>query len=332
VHLEIKMVALFEALLARGAKLFLTTCNPTTVRDEIVAHLRERGAEAEAAFQMSPTQYQQAIEHALDWRPTHLWEMGADLTYALHQRSDRQSAVRASLEGTGSGISRLSSLQLRYPVFNCDDLPIKEGLHNRHMVGLTTWQAFFDRTRLTLHGKRVLVLGYGLVGRGVADAARAFGGAVSIAERDPARALEAAYAGWLVEPLEKALPEADVVVTATGVAGVLGAEHFALLREGAFLLNVGHRADEIDLAALRAYPCAEALPFVEAFQIEQKTIYLFAGGSMANLTAGKGDSLNSFDLTLAVLAAGIGYLVQSAGDATIGVHLLPRQVWEGLLR
>ncbi len=333
-HLEIKMIPLFEALLARGAKLFLTTCNPTTVRDDTVQWLVAHGAEADARFGMTAAEYETALQHALTWQPTHLLEMGADLSHALHQRNDIHS-VKASLEGTGSGINllqgRLQTLALRYPVFNCDDLPIKEGIHNRHMVGLTTWQAFFDRTRLSLHERRVLVIGYGSVGRGVAETARAFGGAVTIAERDPARALEAAYAGWRVQSLNDAIAEADVIVTATGARGVLTAEHFAHLRDGAFLLNVGHRSDEFDLAALRAHPHTEVLPFIEAFQINQRTIYLFAGGSMANLTAGKGDSLNAFDLTLAVLAAGIRHLVQHGSTAAPGVHLLPRQAWEAVL-
>lgn len=329
-HLEIKMIPLCEALLARGARLFLTTCNPTTVRDETVQWLIEHGAEAEAHCGMSEAEYETALQHALKWQPTHLCEMGADLSYALHQHGDIHS-VKASLEGTGSGISRLQAMPLRYPVFNCDDLPIKEGIHNRHMVGLTTWTAFFDRTRLSLHERRVLVIGYGSVGRGVAETARAFGGAVTIAERDPARALEAAYAGWHVQALDAALAEADIIVTATGAHGVLTAEHFIRLRDGAFLLNVGHRADEFDLAALRAYPHDEVQPFIEAFQINQRTIYLFAGGSMANLTAGKGDSLNAFDLTLAVLTAGIGHLVQAGASTAPGVHLLPREVWEGCL-
>ena len=331
VHLEIKMVPLFEGLLARGAKVFLTTCNPTTVRDKIVALLGERGAETAAWFGMPAAESGEAIERALNWQPTHLIEMGGDLTAALHKREGAPSPVRSALEGTGSGISRLANVKLRYPVFNYDDLPIKEGLHNRYMVGLTTWQAFFDRTRLTLHGRQVLVVGFGSVGRGVADAARAFGGTVMIAERDAARAMEAAYAGWRTMPLDQAVAEADVIVTATGAGQVLGARHLPLLRDGAFVLNVGHRADEIDVAAFRAYQHEEVMPFIKAFQIDGRTVYLFAGGSMANLTAGKGDSLNSFDLTVALLAAGVGHLVTDGEQASPGVHLLPRQVWERYL-
>jgi len=195
------------------------------------------------------------------------------------------------------------------------------------MVGLITWATFSERTRLTLHGKRVLVVGYGSVGRGVAEAARAYGGTVRVAERDPARALEARYAGWDVRPLELAIPEADVIVTATGARSVVNAAHLLLLKE-AFLLNVGHRPDEIDVAALQAHPCTEVLPFVEAIDLGDRTVYLFAGGSMANLTAGYGDSLNAFDVTLAVMTTGIGHIVGAGAEEPAGVHILPRKVWE----
>ena len=96
-----------------------------------------------------------------------------------------------------------------------------------------------------------MVVGYGSVGRGVADTAHAYGGTVCVVERDPARALEAKYAGWDVRPLETAIPEADVIVTATERA-VVNAAHLPLLKDGAFLLNVGHRPDEIDVTALRS--------------------------------------------------------------------------------
>jgi len=332
-HLDRKMVPLVDGLIARGARVFLTTCNPTTVRDDVVARLVARGAEACARRDMPPAEAAEAVERALDWGPTHLCEMGADLSAALAARSTAaRPPVRASLEATGSGIAQLASLSLPYPIFNWDDVPVKEGLHNRRMVGLSTWHAFYERTRLSLHEKRVLVVGYGSVGRGVADAARAYGGSVMIAERDPMRALEAAYAGWSVRTLDEAIAEADVVVTATGAANVVAEPHFKRLKHGAFLLNVGHRPDEIDVAALRARPHREVLPFIEEVQIgERAVVYLFAGGSMANLTAGQGDSLNSFDVLLAVMAAGIGYLAGEGAQEAPGVHVLPRRVWEPIL-
>lgn len=332
IHLDVKMVPFLEGVVARGAELFVTTCNPGTVRDDVVRHLRSAGIEIEASRDMSQDEFRASVEHALEWGPTHLCEMGAELSTALHQRKDPTSQVRAGLEATGSGITRLDGLTLTYPIFNWDDLPIKEGLHNRHLVGLTTWHAFFERTRLTLHEKRVVVLGYGSVGRGVADMARAYGGTVCVVERDLARALEARYAGWDVRALDDAIAEADVIVTATGGRSVIHAQHFPLLKDGAFLLNVGHCADEIDVIALKAHPHGFVRPFVEAVELGRRTIYLFAGGSMANLTAGYGDSLNAFDVTLSLLVAGVGHIVGAGEQQPAGVHVLPRNVWETCTR
>lgn len=332
VHLDLKMLLLVDGLLNRGAKLFVTTCNPATVRDEVVLQMRQRGAIVKARYKIPFKEQQVTFNEALEWQPTHLCEVGADLTYTHHQSQANVTSIRASLEATGSGVSRLTDLSLTYPIFNWDDVPLKEGLHNRYLVGLSTWHTFFARTQLTLHGKRVLVVGYGLVGRGLAASARAFGGRVTIAELDPVRATEAIYAGWSVQSLDQALPEADIIVTATGAAKVINADHLLSLREGAFLLNVGHRTDEIDVAALDVYPHYEIIPFVEEFKIEARTVYLFARGSMANLTAGEGDSLNAFDVTLATLATGIGYIVGDGAAQSPGVYMLPRTAWESVVQ
>lgn len=325
-HLSHNGVPALASFLERGAELFLTTCNPTTVRDQVVEHLRAKGAEAHAWKDMPADEVRRGVRRALAWGPTHTCEMGADLTAAAH--AGGTTSIRAALEATGSGIARLADLDLRYPVFNWDDLPIKEGLHNRHMVGLTTWQCFFDRTRLSLQGKRVAVVGYGLVGQGVAASARAFGGVVSVAEKDPTRRLQARYDGWHTAELEELAASADVVVTATGVPGVVGAEVIALLPPGCFLLNVGHVADEIELSALGER--RQVLPFVEACRVGDREVYLLAEGSMANLTAGHGDSLNAFDVTAAVMVAGVGFVAGLEGGWEPGVHPLPEEVWRGV--
>jgi adenosylhomocysteinase len=333
-HLDLKMIPFVDGLLAKRAELFVTTCNPATVRDEVVAAMRESGARVEAWRAMPAEAYRSATIEALNWRPTHLCEMGADLSHELlgnEVLSPIKSGVQASVEATGSGINRLEKLDLSYPVFNWDDLPIKEGLHNRHMVGLTTWQTFFERTHLTLHEKQVLVIGYGSVGQGIARVARAYGGTVTIVEKDPVRAIEACYDGWPARQLEEVIGQADVIVTATGAKAVIAADHLPLLKDGVFLLNCGHHDAEIDVAALRAYPAEQVLPHIEAITMGQKRVYLLARGSMFNLTAGQGDSLNAFDVTLAVLVSGIGHIVGPGAEWPPGIHLLPRQVWEGVI-
>src|SRR5258708_9655425 len=311
-HLEPKMLPAFEPMMRRGAGLFLTTCNPTTVRDEFVGYCGKLGAQTHAWLNMTANDQAEAARRAIAWGPTHLCEMGADLS-AVILENGLVSSVRASLEATGSGISRLRAIEARgnkttYPIFNWDDLPIKEGLHNRHMVGFSTWHAFCERTQLSLHAHNVLVVGFGLVGQGVAAQDRAFGATVSVAERDPARLLEARYAGFSAANLDDAtaLRQFDIVVTATGARHVLQARHFNQLKRGAFLLNVGHVAEEIDIAELgRREP---VIPFVERVYFGDNEFYLFAGGSIAHLTAGYGDSLNAFDITLATMLAGLAFI------------------------
>lgn len=340
-HLEIKVLPLLEGLLAKRAQVFLTTCNPKTVRDEVVEHLKKKGAHAHAWNGMSAEEQSEGFRKALKWEPTHLCEMGADLTteYFKTPSNARPSGIRASLEATGSGIQRLENLSPPYPIFNWDDVPLKEGLHNRRMVGLMTWNAFLNRTGLTLHGKKITVIGYGSVGYGVAQAAQAFGGSISVVEPQPERAIEASCDGWTVAPMAEAIEKADVIVTATGAEAVLGSDHFQKMKDGVFLINVGHHAKEIDLAALRVFPHHTVLPFVEEFnmgsqaqaQTHSKKLYLFSGGSMANLVAGQGDSLNAFDMILAVMAGGLKHLVGPGDEFPPGVHLLPKSAWQPYL-
>lgn len=333
-HLEIKMAPLVEGLLARGAALLLTTCNPATVDDDFIAWSRSGGAIAPATRGMSEAALEESIASLSAFRPTHLCEMGAALSTYLATRggADARATVIAGLEATGSGTLALEAIRPGYPIFNWDDLPIKEGLHNRRMVGLVACHAFFERTRLTFHNRRVLVVGYGLVGRSVVDAARAYGGRVSVVERDPARALEARFAGEEVVELAATLPHADVVITATGAEGVIGGPQLSLLKHESFLINVGHRDREIDVAALRAHPHQAVRRDVERFAIGDRAVNLFAGGSMANLSAGQGDSLNAFDVTAATLAAAIAFIVSEGSNHPPGVHLLPERAWREVAR
>jgi adenosylhomocysteinase len=334
-HLEPKMIPALEGLLERGAQLHLTTCNADTVNDRVVAHVEARGAKAHAWRGMPAAERARALRSAAEFAPTHLCEMGADLTafFLAPDGAGAGGGVRGGLEATGSGLRRLSGLPApTYPIFNWDTVPIKQGLHNRHMVGLTACQAFFERTRLTFHNRRVLVVGFGPVGRSVCDAARAYGGRVLVAEIDPAHALQARFSGEEVVPLDEALPRCDVVITATGARGVLGPAQFPRLAPGAFLVNVGHVDEEIDVPALLAHPHEEVMPQVERVKVGERVVYLFARGSMANLVAGHGDSLNAFDITAAIMVAGLGFLVRVADHFAPGVHVLPPEAWLDVAR
>lgn len=329
-HLDIKMVPFYEGYLNKGGQLFLTTCNPTTVRDEVVEYLVSLGAEASAWKNMSDLNWQASLRKALEWQPTHLCEFGAQLGGLYHSSSDF-SGVQASLEGTGSGVLVLNSMRLKHPVFNWDELDAKEGLHNRHMVGLSAWQAFMERTHLSLHEKKIIIIGYGLVGQGCAASARAFGGQVIVAENDPSRALQAAYDGWHTASLSDVIVQADVVVTATGVAGVLNETMLNQLKPGAFVMNVGHVSHEIRLDAMTDYKVDEIMPEIHEYRNGNHYFYALSNGAMFNLTAGYGDSLNAFDVSLALMAAGVKHIFEQSDQFESGLHMLPEQAWKPFL-
>ncbi len=144
-HLDMKMIPLVQGILDKGAQVFLTTCNPhhrAGRRGSLAGGARRRGLRV---AQYERCRLATVMGKAIAWQPTHLCEMGADITTLLHQRGDFGNIV-AGLEATGSGVNRLGDIQPGYPIFNWDDLPVKEGLHNRHMVGLTAWHTFFQTT------------------------------------------------------------------------------------------------------------------------------------------------------------------------------------------
>ena len=324
-HLDVKMVPCFEALIEKGAEVWACAANPATTRDRVAEHLQTTlGVRIPARFADPPEHHAAHLRAAVDAGPTLLSEMGADATVATRGRLE---GVRGGLEATGTGIKRLSGLDLAYPVFNWDEAPIKQGLHNRHLVGLMAANTFLNVTGLSLYGKTVLVVGYGPVGRGAADAARSFGAVVEVCDVDPAARLAASHLGFAATAnLEEALPRADVLLTATGRDGSVPLEALARCKNGAFLVNIGHTSGELPVAGLRDHVVATPRPHVERCELEGRTLYLLAGGAMFNLAAGPGDPYDTFDLITALMLEATTFLATEGVDYPPGTHLLPKRV------
>jgi adenosylhomocysteinase len=323
-HLDVKMIPYFEALIEKGAEVWACAANPATTRDRVAEHLESLGVSAPARSGDPPERHAAHLRAAIDAGPTLLSEMGADATVATQ---GRLRGVRGGLEATGTGLQRLSGLDLAYPVFDWDRTPIKQGLHNRHLVGLMAANAFLSVTGLSLYGKTVLIVGYGPVGRGAADAARCFGAVVEVCDVDPAARLAAAHLGFTTTAnLEEVLPRADVVLTATGHDGAVPFEALAGCKSGTFLANLGHTGGELPVAGLRESVVATPRPHVERCELEGRTLYLLAGGAMFNLAAGPGDPYDTFDLVTALMLEATGFLVTAGVSYPPGVHPLPMKV------
>ena len=329
-HLDVKTVPYFEALVEKGAEVWAHAANPATTRDAVAEHLGSIGVYNRARKDDPPELHAAHLERAVAAGPTLLSEMGADATAATR---GQLRSVRGGLEATGTGVKRLAGLDLRYPVFDWDGVPIKRGLHNRHLVGLMAANTFLNVTGLSLYGKAVLVVGYGPVGRGAADATRHFGAAVTVCDPDPAARLAALHLGFPATPrLEEGLVGADVVFTATGRDGAVPFGALSACKSGVFLANLGHTSGELPVEDLR--PCLADAPraYVERFEVGGKTLYLLAGGAMFNLAAGPGDPYDTFDLVTALMIEATGFLATEGVGYPPGLHRLPRKVQDRAAR
>ncbi len=328
-HLDLKMAPYFEALLSADAGVWACAANPATTRDEVAEHLGSLGVEVPARQDDPPDLHASHLRAAVTAGPTLLSEMGADASFST---GGRLETVRGGLEATGTGIARLRPFDLAYPVFDWDSVPIKQGLHNRHLVGLMAANTFLNVTGLSLYGKKVLVVGYGPVGRGLADAARSFGAAVEVCDPDPAARLAAAHLGFPTPTLEEAILRADVLFTATGRDGAVCAEALASCKGGVFLANLGHTAGELPVEELRRRVVERPRPHVERCEVDGKTLYLLAGGAMFNLAAGPGDPYDTFDLVTALMIEATSFLATGGVGYPPGVHPLPKHVQDRAAR
>ncbi len=323
-HLDLKMVPYFEALLAAGADVYACAANPATTRDRVAEHLGFLGVVVPARKDDRADRHTAHLTAAIEAGPTLLSEMGADATAAT---AGRLGTVRGGLEATGTGLSRLRPLDLAYPVFDWDSVPIKQGLHNRHLVGLMAANTFLNVTGLSLYGRTVLVVGYGPVGRGVADAARSFGATVEVCDPDPA-----AHLGFPTPGLDACLPRADGVFTATGRDGAIPYGALSSCKSNAFLANLGHTSGELPIGELRRRVVNEPRPHVERCEVGGKTLFLLAGGAMFNLAAGPGDPYDTFDLVTALMIEATGFLATEGVGYPPGIHPLPKKVQDRAAR
>lgn len=311
-HLLPDTILVLEPFVIAGAKVRVGACNPDSTNQTVVRILRGMGVEVYEGGDPSSSAYQQALQDFVCCNPDVICDMGGELA-AMAVRCGVKP--RAGLEATITGLHRLRKLELTFPVFDWNSVAIKDALHNRFHVGDSTWPAFTAMTGIGLFGRRVLVVGFGPVGRGVAERARNLGALVSVSELDPIRSLEALHFGCEVLPLIEGLRRADIVVTATGIDGVLDSGHFPYLKSGAVIFNVGHSNREIAVDELDSLPNAQMKPGIRRYTLNGDTIFLLNRGSMVNLGLSEGlDGSDAFDPFSAIMLAGMDWILSGEAD------------------
>jgi adenosylhomocysteinase len=236
-------------------------------------------------------------------------------------------------EETTTGLLRLRALEaegrLACPVIAVNEARTERLFNDHYGTGQSTIDGILRATNLLVAGHTFVVLGYGWTGKGIALRARGAGAQVIVCEIDSLRALEARMEGFEVMPAVEAAERGDVFVTVTGSRDVLGAEHFARMKDGAILANAGHFDIEIDLAALREAAIGgrrEVLPLVEQYDLGDRRLNLLASGRVVNLAAGEGHPAAVMDMSFANQALAVEHLVGQAGRLAPGVLPVPEAV------
>lgn len=319
-HLEAKTAVLAQILHEGGAEVAITSSNPLTAQDDVAAALVERGVEVHAWRGTNPEDFDRLHHAVLDIEPTLIIDDGGELTHRLHHgRRELVKNMRGGAEETTTGITRLKALaadgRLAYPMVAVNDADMKHLFDNRYGTGQSTWDGIVRTTNLVIAGTTVVVAGYGWCGKGVAERARGLGARVIVTEVNPIRANEALMDGHLVMPMQEAAALGDFFVTVTGNRDVITKSHFAVMKDGAVLANAGHFDVEVAVAELRDMAQSTVVgrnPSIVGYRLKSgRVLWVLAEGRLVNLAAGDGHPAEIMDLTFALQALSLEWLLSS---------------------
>ncbi len=328
-HITKETSVLAMAAKSLGADVAICSANPLSAQDDIAAFLHEKGIGVYAWRGETKAEYQQCIKRVLAFRPAIVTDDGGDLHAAAHKA--RTKSILGGTEETTSGVKRLAALEkagrLMYPIIAVNNARTKYLFDNRHGTGQSTLDGILRATDVFLPGKRVVVCGYGWVGKGVAARARGMGAIVTVTEVEPVRALEAKMDGFEVMMLSDAAPSGDIFVTCTGQTGVIRKEHFAKMKDGAMLANAGHFDVEIDAGYLRGTSRpVQVRPHVERFSINGKKLFLLSKGRVVNLVAAEGHPPEVMALSFANQLLSILHVAKNYSKMEPIVHGVPEKI------
>ena len=336
-HVTTETANLALALKEGGAELVVCASNPLSTQDEVAAALvQEYGIPTFSIKGEDDKTYYSHISSALDSEPQVTLDDGADLVTAMHrQRSQLLGNVIGGTEETTTGVVRLTAMaeenKLRYPVIAVNDAETKHFFDNRYGTGQSTLDGITRATNILWAGRRVVVVGYGWCGRGVASRARGMGAHVIVTEVNPIRALEATMDGFTVMTGLEAAKIGEVFITVTGGLHAIGKQHLEALSNGAILANSGHFNVEIDIPALEAMATShrEVRPFVEEYSLSRdRKVYLLGEGRLINLAAAEGHPSAVMDMSFANQALCVEYIVKNKGKLSASVHSVPKETDE----
>ena len=279
-----------------GATVAACGGNPLTTQDDIAAFLASQGIHIYAWTGQTNKEYDWCIEQVLNHKPDILTDDGADMNVKVHfDKKYQKLKILGATEETTAGVTRIKAVEkqgkLKYPIIVVNDAYTKHMFDNRYGTGQSTIDGYLRAMNLLIASKRVVVVGYGWVGKGVASRSQGMGAKVIVTEVDPIKALEAHMDGFEVMPMAQAAKLGDIFITCTGMTSVIRKEHILKMKSGAILGNVGHFDVEIDSDFLlkQSKSVKQVRANLDECTLKNgKKIYLIGQGRLANLVAAEG--------------------------------------------
>ncbi|APY09628.1 adenosylhomocysteinase [Winogradskyella sp. J14-2] len=300
-HMTIQTAVLIETLQALGAEVTWSSCNIFSTQDQAAAAVAEAGTAVYAWKDMTEEEFDWCIEQTLffgeDRKPLNMiLDDGGDLTnMVLDKYPELASGIKGLSEETTTGVHRLyervKNGTLPMPAINVNDSVTKSKFDNKYGCRESAVDAIRRATDVMLAGKRVVVCGYGDVGKGTAASFKGAGSIVTVTEIDPICALQAAMDGFEVKKLETVVGNADIVITTTGNKDIVRAEHFKAMKDKTIVCNIGHFDNEIQMAWLNEnYGNTKNTikPQVDKYTIDGNDIIILAEGRLVNLGCATG--------------------------------------------
>ncbi len=297
-HMTIQTAVLIETLIDLGAEVRWSSCNIFSTQDQAAAGIAAAGIPVFAWKGETEEEFWWCIEQTIfgpdNWRPNMILDDGGDLTVLMHQKyPDLLKDVRGLSEETTTGVHRLYEMMkagtLKVPAINVNDSVTKSKFDNLYGCRESLIDGIKRATDVMIAGKICVVLGYGDVGKGCAQAFRGMGATVWITEIDPICALQAAMEGYRVVTMDEAAAVGDIFVTATGNIGVITHDHLKAMKNESIVCNIGHFDSEIDIASLRKYTWENIKPQVDHVIFpDGKKLIVLAEGRLVNLGCATG--------------------------------------------
>jgi adenosylhomocysteinase len=334
-HVTTETANLMRTLRAGGAEVVLAASNPLSTQDEAAAALvEEYGIGVFARRGEDRDTYYRHLSAVADTHPQITMDDGCDLVSLLHQERPQQlPELIAGTEETTTGVVRLRAMAaegaLGYPVLAVNEAKTKHLFDNRYGTGQSTIDGILRATNVLIAGKKVVVAGYGWVGRGIASRFRGMGAQVAIVEVDPTAALEAIMEGNQVLTAADAAAWGDIFITATGNLHIFREEHFRAMRDGSILANSGHFDAELDLTSLcdlAGGRVRRVREHVEEYDLGDRKLNVIAQGRLVNLGAAEGHPAAVMDMSFANQALAVEHIAKHGAELEDRVYPVPDEI------